>query len=271
MINCYKLIGKQILSLSSGQIIGIIKNIEIKNMRLSRMLAFNDNSEIEEEFLINAKDVYSFGENAITLKKEDVTIDETYLNAKLVGSVVFNQEGVTLDTINDILIDEKSFKVIEFVGENRKYKPTEIFSVGNGVIVLKGMAKVTKAKSIKQIKVQNADNVVKTLENKVQTTSKPENVASSNTITLSNNIVVDRNIVLNRETIDNGSNKTVPASPQKTLANFDFLIGRVISNNVYSANGECILNVGEIINNKTVINAFENNFLKSLLENSKPV
>ena len=39
MISSYNLIGKNVLSLVSGNIIGVIKNIEIKNMRLSRIIA----------------------------------------------------------------------------------------------------------------------------------------------------------------------------------------------------------------------------------------
>ena len=147
MINCYNLIGKQILSLVSGEIVGIVKNIEIKNMRLSRILAFNDESELEEDFLFDAKNVFSFGEDVITLKKEDFEIVPEYKDIKIVGANLFNQEGVKLDSIINILVDD-SLKVIEFVGEQKAYSPSEIFSIKNDVILLKGTAKIIKTKNI---------------------------------------------------------------------------------------------------------------------------
>jgi len=255
MINCYNLIGKQILSLVSGEIVGIVKNIEIKNMRLSRILAFNDESDLEEDFLFDAKNVFSFGEDVITLKKEDFEIVPEYKDIKIVGANLFNQEGVKLDSIINILVDD-SLRVIEFIGEQKAYSPSEIFSIKNDVILLKGTAKIIKTKNINKLKVSE-NKIVKTLNNKTQT------------LTLANDIVVNKNAVLDNNTpVD--TIVSAPSSPKRTLANFSFLINRVITKTLYATNGKTIINVGSIVNEQTVLNAFENNLLKDLIEFSKP-
>jgi len=246
MVSCYNLIGKQVLSLVSGQIVGIVKNIELVNMKLTKILAFNDNSEIGEEFLFDAKNVFCFGENAITLKKEDFEISCDLTLPKIVGANLYNQEGTKLDTIVDITIDPKSFKVNELIGETQVYSPSQIFSLNNGVVVLKGNAKVIKSKPIEKIKV-----------------NKPSNVKI-----LNNDIVVDKSIILENTNLQENS---IPTSPQKTLANFTFLVGRVIVKTTYVNNGKTVLNAGQIVDQKIIQNAFQNNFLKDLLECSKSV
>lgn len=259
MVSCYNLIGKQILSLSRGSLVGVVKNVEIKNMKISKLLAFNDLSDTGEEFLFCPKSVYSFGENAITLKKEEFEIDPNYKSIKLVGALVYNQEGEIVDNIVDINFNEKTFKVEGFIGEKQTYEPNKIFSLNDAVVVLKGNAKVIKTASIKTIeKKANEQQKVIVLNNK----------SNENSITLEQNIVVNKNDVMGLTENKKQAEPTYSA-PQKTIANFGFLIGRIVTKDLFINNGKFTLQKGKIIDQKTIIKALENKFLKQLIENSR--
>ncbi len=265
MVSCYNLIGKQILSLSRGSIIGVVKNVEIKNMKISKILAFNDLSDTGEEFLFDPRSVYNFGENAITLKRESFEIDPNYNSAKIVGAILYSQEGEIVDNIVDITFNEKTFKVESFIGEKQTYEPVKIFSLNDGVIVLKGNAKVAKTASIKNIAKSASEQTKVTILNNA---SAPNTLVDSNSITLNQNIVVNKNDVMGLAEPVNHEQKNY-STPQKTIANFGFLIGRIITKDLFINNGKFALKQGKIIDQKTVIKAFENNFLKQLIQNSR--
>ncbi|MCL2771050.1 MAG: PRC-barrel domain-containing protein [Firmicutes bacterium] len=135
MISLEKLLALPVIDLLDGNHVGYVKNIVVEEGMLTKIVAFN---EEENDLHVNAKDVFSFGTDAITLKTPDNIIETDVASNRILGSGVFTGKGIRLGTLQDIVFSTKTLKAKTITIDGEEFNFSKIASMKHNVIVLKG-------------------------------------------------------------------------------------------------------------------------------------
>ena len=241
-------LGKPVISLYNGQVEGTILNaiFDKKLKKIKYLSIFNDNNEEEittELRILETKNIYNLGQDAVVIKNnsclENASNYEPELNiVNPINSIVYTALGTYLGKITDIVFDD-NFNVTECaLNNNQSFQIDNLIKFSDGITIIQDKNKkidVTKFKT-KKPAITKTNEVVKIL--------RIDNI---------NNIVPLHN-----------EDNTSPTLPTKVTSSVDFLLGRVITENLYTQSKELIAKKGNIISLKTIENARKFGKIKDL-------
>lgn len=231
------IISSFVVSVFDGQVEGVVNNILFNNKKQAKYLIISRN---DEEFLVlDTKDIYKLGNNTVIIKNSSVLnlMDSKEQEIKdcfsPINSIVVNINGDFLGYVIDINLDEK-FNIISLDSqENKTVNLKQILNLSESAIIICSENK--KAPKLSQFKQKEKIEII-----------------NKNT----NNLPVK---ILE---------KTSTILPNRSVANFNFLLNRKVSKNIMNFNGEIIIKENQIINSKVLDIARINGKIRELTKYS---
>lgn len=223
---CNQLLSLSVLSLYEGELIGKVDKLYF-DKKLRKLTQIEIIGENDARFLLDTKNIYHIGKNAITVKNNQSltfkTEDSSY-NLAPINSKVYSINGEYLGMIKEIDIDEKFLTKKFSLDNNNVLDIEDLASCGKNTVIFFeksnkiNLQKFTPAKSPKQFKdvsVQEAEILP------IETESK------------------------NAEPIS-----AEPIRP--TINNSDFLIGRTCFKDIFNFNNELLIKAHSVVNKKNL-------------------
>lgn len=237
-------IGKNVISLYEMKKVGIINNILFSNKtRKAKYLIIVDEEDDYKRYVVDIKQVYSFGNDIITLKNS--TCLHSYENLELEISGYYNPIFDTIITLNgknigfikDVSLTNTYSINYMTTDSGQKIQIKDILCFNHHALILKekGVTTLAQFKPTKTIQIPEecTNQLVTTLQ---VGSAKP---AEQNTIL-----------------------------PNKAITNYHFLIGRIVKRNILAYNGDLLIKENTQINSSIIDKARTFGKLKELMEAS---
>ncbi len=237
MILLSNIVSKKVLNLFSGKIEGTIKNLCFNEMcrNVSSLKMF---TEDDDEFLIDAKKIYSIGESAIVIKNSSAMVSTiNQCNSNENSPINLEAYSLTGDYLGQVCDAELSsnLKLNFLITKTHRVRQDQIVNVGDNIIVNLEDKKVRISDFKPHVKIAS------TLpEEKVYIMAPKIEVEKDTQTTISN----QTNFKIN----------SLPF-PQRIMGNSNFLLGRKMFKTIYGLNNEIIIKKEFIINEKTINSA----------------
>ena len=237
MCKVSNIISSFVVSVYNGQIEGVVSNILFNEKKHAKYLIISQN---DEQFLVlNTSNIYKLGDGAVIIKNSDCLNLMSNMELEIknyfspINSIIVSVDGNFLGYVTDIELDEK-FNILSFESSNKNsVNLRNVINISESVII-------TSTNTLKTPKLS---------------TFKPkytiEKLAEKST---------DQTV----EILTNSS----AILPNRTVANYNFLIGRKVSKNIANFNGEIIIKENQIINSKVLDIAKINGKIRELIKYS---
>ena len=294
MIKLTNILTKPVLSLNCCKNEGIVKTgVFNQNFKRLKYLVLFDNEEDFEDKVLQINSIYSNGENAIIIKDDQyLTPLGATTNAldkpSPINSSVFTFLGKYLGKVSDVVLTD-TFFVHSIIVDEKEIMTADIISCGTSIVIVQDenqKAKISSLKSrksncvkIQDIKVTNANKVYilnsQNAEKPAKTEPKTEETPikaiepsldneqikteiltnQTNLLTTSQNNFSNEIVSINAKPKTKYSLTETPSQPGLVISNFEFLIGRKLEQNIYSASNELIAKKNTKITTDTIIKA----------------
>lgn len=226
------IISSYVVSVYNGQIEGIVNNILFNNKKQAKYLVISQN---DEQFLVlETKDIYKTGEGAVIVKNSDVLslMESSELKMKEcfspINSIVVSIDGNYIGHVSDIELDNK-YNIKNFIVDGQVFDLNKVINISESAIIINTLDIKTSLSKFK---------------------SKTKIVISNERIT--------------NQTVSVMSNQTI--LPNRTMLNYNFLIGRKVSKDILNFNGEIIIKENQTVNSKVLDIARINGKLRELIK-----
>lgn len=226
------IISSYVVSVYNGQIEGIINNILFNNKKQAKYLVISQN---DEQFLVlETKDIYKTGEGAVIIKNSDVLsiMESSELKMKEcfspINSIVVSIDGNYIGHVSDIELDNK-YNIKNFIVDGQVFELNKVINISESAIIINTLD-------------------IKTSLSKFKSKTK---------------IVIGNERITN-QTVSVMSNQTI--LPNRTMLNYNFLIGRKVSKDILNFNGEIIIKENQTVNSKVLDIARINGKLRELIK-----
>jgi len=250
MILLSNIVSKKVLNLFSSKIEGTIKNLCFNEMckNVSSLKMF---SEDDDEFLIDAKKIYSIGDCAIVIKNSSAmtsTINQCAPNENSpINLEVYSLTGDFLGQVCDAELSN-NLKLNFLVTKTHRIRQDQIVNIGNNIIANLEDKKVRICDFKPRIKIEAISQ-----EEKVYIMAPQIEVTKESQFDFQKA----------KESQSNFKISSLP-SPQKIMGNSNFLLGRKMSKTVYGLNNEIIIKKEFLISEKTIDSAKKHGKLMEL-------
>ena len=226
------IISSYVVSVYNGQIEGIVNNILFNNKKQAKCLVISQN---DEQFLVlETKDIYKTGEGAVIVKNSDVLslMESSELKMKEcfspINSIVVSIDGNYIGHVSDIELDNK-YNIKNFIVDGQVFELNKVINISESAIIINTLDTKTSLSKFK---------------------SKTKIVMGNERIT--------------NQTVSVMSNQTI--LPNRTMLNYNFLIGRKVSKDILNFNGEIIIKENQTVNSKVLDIARINGKLRELIK-----
>lgn len=226
------IISSYVVSVYNGQIEGIVNNILFNNKKQAKYLVISQN---DEQFLVlETKDIYKTGEGAVIIKNSDVLslMESSELKMKEcfspINSIVVSIDGDYIGHVSDIELDNK-YNIKNFIVDGQVFDLNKVINISESAIIINTLDIKTNLSKFK---------------------SKTKIVMGNERIT--------------NQTVSVMSNQTI--LPNRTMLNYNFLIGRKVSKDILNFNGEIIIKENQTVNSKVLDIARINGKLRELIK-----
>lgn len=226
------IISSYVVSVYNGQIEGIVNNILFNNKKQAKYLVISQN---DEQFLVlETKDIYKTGEGAVIIKNSDVLslMESSELKMKEcfspINSIVVSIDGNYIGHVSDIELDNK-YNIKNFLVDGQVFDLNKVINISESAIIINTLD-------------------IKTNLSKFKSKTK---------------IVIGNERITN-QTVSVMSNQTI--LPNRTMLNYNFLIGRKVSKDILNFNGEIIIKENQTVNSKVLDIARINGKLRELIK-----
>lgn len=234
MILLSNIVSKKVLNLFSGKIEGTIKNLCFNDLckKVSSLKMF---SEEDDEYLIDAKKIYSIGDTAIVIKNASAmisTINQSEANEKSpINLEIYSLAGDFLGQVYDAELSN-NLKLNFLVTKTHRIRQDQIVNVGNNIIV-----------NLEDKKVRISD-----FKPQIKTSS---NLPEEKVYIVAPQIEEEKENKMEKDNQLNFKISSLP-SPQRVMGNSNFLIGRKMLKTIYGLNNEIIIKKEFLISEKTI-------------------
>lgn len=231
-----KLLGKPLINIYDGKLEGYIKNalIDKKLNKIVWLEIFND--ETGSEKFASIKDIFSFDSDAVMIKNgENIFLSNTIMANEInpINYKVYCTDGSFDSKIVDVEFDD-NFSVKNLQTQNGTLCKKDVLVLGFDVVIKKDKKNVKISAFKPKAKIK-------------QRTKKGQGIVSI------------------QSSILPASKVSTKIYPQKILtSNYDFLLGRKVSQNIYSENGQLIAKKQSKITSQVIDTASKNGKLKEL-------
>lgn len=243
MYKLSEILSKPILSLFNGKVEGTIKTaiFDKKLQKIKYLIVFNENEQIDE-YVIPTSSIFSIGENALVVKNASCLEPISNFEPQIVYNNpinlhAFTTKGNSMGNVIDIFFDEKFVVEKVLLSNNTTIDIADLASFSENALVVQD-----KDKKI---------NVSKFCEQK-----RPRLIKTDEPVTI---LRTD-----NIQALATPSQPQIATMPSKVTSSVNFLIGRTITQNLYSQSKELIAKKGTPISLKTIENAKKNGKIKEL-------
>jgi sporulation protein YlmC with PRC-barrel domain len=242
MILLSNIVSKKVLNLFSGKIEGTVKNLCFTS-NLSRVSTLKMFTEEDDEFLIDARKIYSIGDSAVVIKNSSAMTPTLNVCAVDENSPI-NLEMYSLagDSLGQVCDAELSngLALNFLISKTHRIKQSQILNVGKNIVVNTAEKKVRICDFKPHISLNVTPEIA---EEKVYILPQIETTEDPATI--------------QNETKENQKTFRINSlpSPQKIVGDSNFLIGRKMVKTVYGLNNEIIIKKEFLINEKTIDSA----------------
>lgn len=226
------IISSYVVSVYNGQIEGIVNNILFNNKKQAKYLVISQN---DEQFLVlETKDIYKTGEGAVIVKNSDVLslMESSELKMKEcfspINSIVVSIDGNYIGHVSDIELDNK-YNIKNFIVDGQVFELNKVINISESAIIINTLD-------------------IKTSLSKFKSKTK----------------IVMGNERITNQTVSVMSNQTI--LPNRTMLNYNFLIGRKVSKDILNFNGEIIIKENQTVNSKVLDIARINGKLRELIK-----
>lgn len=226
------IISSYVVSVYNGQIEGIVNNILFNNKKQAKYLVISQN---DEQFLVlETKDIYKTGEGAVIIKNSDVLslMESSELKMKEcfspINSIVVSIDGDYIGHVSDIELDNK-YNIKNFIVDGQVFDLNKVINISESAIIINTLDTKTSLSKFK---------------------SKTKIVMGNERIT--------------NQTVSVMSSQTI--LPNRTMLNYNFLIGRKVSKDILNFNGEIIIKENQTVNSKVLDIARINGKLRELIK-----
>lgn len=226
------IISSYVVSVYNGQIEGIVNNILFNNKKQAKYLVISQN---DEQFLVlETKDIYKTGEGAVIVKNSDVLslMESSELKIKEcfspINSIVVSIDGDYIGHVSDIELDNK-YNIKNFIVDGQVFELNKVINISESAIIINTLD-------------------IKTSLSKFKSKTK----------------IVMGNEHITNQTVSVMSNQTI--LPNRTMLNYNFLIGRKVSKDILNFNGEIIIKENQTVNSKVLDIARINGKLRELIK-----
>ena len=226
------IISSYVVSVYNGQIEGIVNNILFNNKKQAKYLVISQN---DEQFLVlETKDIYKTGEGAVIVKNSDVLslMESSELKMKEcfspINSIVVSIDGNYIGHVSDIELDNK-YNIKNFIVDGQVFDLNKVINISESAIIINTLD-------------------IKTNLSKFKSKTK----------------IVIGNERISNQTVSVMSNQTI--LPNRTMLNYNFLIGRKVSKDILNFNGEIIIKENQTVNSKVLDIARINGKLRELIK-----
>ena len=226
------IISSYVVSVYNGQIEGIVNNILFNNKKQAKYLVISQN---DEQFLVlETKDIYKTGEGAVIVKNSDVLslMESSELKMKEcfspINSIVVSIDGDYIGHVSDIELDNK-YNIKNFIVDGQVFDLNKVINISESAIIINTLD-------------------IKTSLSKFKSKTK----------------IVMGNERITNQTVSVMSNQTI--LPNRTMLNYNFLIGRKVSKDILNFNGEIIIKENQTVNSKVLDIARINGKLRELIK-----
>lgn len=212
--------------------------------------------------LIPFDDVLSFKDAVVVQNSVNFRnardIDFTAFHCGLIDMPVYTQMGVLKGIINEIEFSQNG-KVVKIGTENEQYSPSAILSVGNAAI-LKGTPKTQKPKQqkIPRPTVETLAVIENSTENEKQAANQAQYVLQGDILhSAPPAVFVSENSPLfTKDAFDaimgEESEYEDTHTPTRVICDYEFLLGRVLSQNLDTYANQPIAKKGDIVTDEIV-------------------
>lgn len=238
-------LGRLVINLAAAKEEGIIINgiLDDKLKKLSYFVIINEDNLEEIELYLPIKSILH-GTDTLFVKdnKYIEQLEPKYIKCPL-NARVFNTDGELLGIVKDMEFDEKGYTT-KLILENGEIMQSEILIATSSIITVKGIRKikVIRKKPIAPPEVENMMNI-------------PEREFLS-----------PKDDFYQYDSVNDENN---PEQPPRIIADYTFLLGRIVSKNIYSYNSEVLVPANTKIDDAVVKLARNNGKLVELTINSK--
>lgn len=226
------IISSYVVSVYNGQIEGIVNNILFNNKKQAKYLVISQN---DEQFLVlETKDIYKTGEGAVIVKNSDVLslMESSELKMKEcfspINSIVVSIDGNYIGHVSDIELDNK-YNIKNFIVDGQVFDLNKVINISESAIIINTLD-------------------IKTSLSKFKSKTK----------------IVMGNERITNQTVSVMSSQTI--LPNRTMLNYNFLIGRKVSKDILNFNGEIIIKENQTVNSKVLDIARINGKLRELIK-----
>ena len=241
MYYCNELLGLNVLSLYEGELLGKVDKLYF-DKKLKKLIELELIGENDTCFILNSKNIYHTGKNAITVKNNQAVSlkveDSIYTQAPL-GSKAYSITGEFLGVIKDFTLNEKFLCEKFLLDNNQTLEIARLVSCGKYTVIFYDQNTTIK---VSKFTPKHSPSIFKS---KRQQTAKtlpvqpPEESAQEVSQPSQSEPVLPDNVV------DIQAQKTV----QQTA---EFLIGRVCTKDIFNFNNEVLIKAHAIITKKNL-------------------
>lgn len=253
------IISKKVISIYEAKKVGVVENILInkKNINNWFLKIYNETSDLY--LLLNHKDIYNIGEQAITIKNTSIlnladnlamTEEDYYspLNAKL-----FDIYGNHVGVINDLHLCEKhKVQTLQIKGSEKLYNIKDILTASSTVAILND----TPPK--RRYNFSSKKKIAASTDYKVSIIEKQLNNEGENPSDLAPPLTSIEPVHMQAE-----------SSPKRIITDYSFLLNRKITSSIFAQNGEILLKANSIVNASAIAKARLHGKLIELTQKSK--
>ncbi len=230
MICCKDLFSLQVLSLYEGELLGKVDKLFF-DRKLKKLFEIELISSDGSKFILQTKNIYRIGKNAITVKNNEAVLIKTE-NEDLCnvphGSKVYSINGEFLGVIEEIVLNEKYVTQKVLLDNETSLEANNIASIGKNIVIFYNSEKVSI--------------------NKFHPKNQPKEYKRKN-------VQVARALPIESKAEDENGSAIVKES---IVQNINFLVGRICTKDIYNFNNELLIKANSVVNKKNLkeINKF---------------
>ncbi len=244
-MNISNIISKPVLNLFSGKLEGTVKNTSFDpSLKKVRYLKIFDNEE--EEYILPTDKIISCENDVVVIKNSEALIPcISAINSQENNPInlnVYSTEGENFGRLTDITLNN-NFETELFITQTKTFERKNILNITTNIII-------------------NCTNKTIRLCDLKPKLCKFEKATIQNPVII---MPTQQEISATKSSYQISSNPT----PQKLVANSNFLIGRKVLKTIYGINNEIIIKKDSIIGTKNLESAKKHNKLNELAVFSK--
>lgn len=288
-----EILGLPIISISTGEEVGKVKNILINGDKGAiDYIVVETGNQIFSAKVIPTDRVLGIGENALTIENEGSISDISKISAavelvekdiKVKGTKVLTKKGRLIGEIGDICVDEENccrITALEHItdvsqGKSRLIPREKVITFGKNLVIVEDDFEGFLIENIDMLKSADGSIDSSMADVQVQPEKKesininvtsPENTASVANQEVAAAVETESNTEPEKQSKNSDSDEAANLFEQRQR---QYLIGRRVTKTITDKNGNVIVNEGMIINDEIINEAKKNDKLIELVMNNE--